>query len=223
MGEVVMDVTEFDAARNVQALAKQAINSSVRELLHTAAEWPFTLTTGTQVLTVGQGMYDFPTLQSSVDWQSFYLKYNTTYNNQPKKLYPLSYSDYIEVWRPVEDTGGTGGYTAPGYVYLTQTDSFGVTPLPDHAYSIEYKYWVYPDELTNASDECIIPSRFDSVVIDGAMFYMLMFRSNEQGANMYKDKFDQGIKYMRRLLLDDSLYMSSTMLVSRTRSGVNGR
>ena len=127
------------------------------------------------------------------------------------------------MWRPVEDTGGSGSYTAPNYVYLTQTDSFGVTPLPDHEYSIEYKYWVYPDELTNATDECIVPSRFDNVVIDGAMFYMLMFRSNEQGANIYKDKFDQGIKYMRRLLLDDSLYMSSTMLVSRTRSGVNGR
>jgi hypothetical protein len=43
---------------------------------------------------------------------------------------------------------------------------------------------------------------------------MLMFRSNEQGAAVYKEKFDTGIRAMRRLLLDEPLYMSSTASIS---------
>jgi hypothetical protein len=66
--------------------------------------------------------------------------------------------------------------------------------------------------MVSDSDLCIVPSRFDNVVIDGAMFYMLMYRSNEQGAAIYRDKFDMGIRSMRRLLMDDPLYVTSTAL-----------
>ena len=92
MGEVTMDSTEFDGARNVQALAKQAINSSVKELMHSAQEWPFALVTGTQTLaTDGTSVYNFPTSFSSVDWESFYLRQLPSANNEPKRLHVMSY------------------------------------------------------------------------------------------------------------------------------------
>ena len=40
LNEVQMDSTDFATARNVQALAKDAINASIREILHSAQEWP---------------------------------------------------------------------------------------------------------------------------------------------------------------------------------------
>ena len=43
----------FDSVRNVQALAKDAINSSVRLILQDGQEWPFLKNTYTQTLTAG--------------------------------------------------------------------------------------------------------------------------------------------------------------------------
>jgi len=214
MGEVVLDTTEFAGARNIQALAKNAINSSIRELMHGAQEWPFALTTYTQTMTAGTGTYSFPSDLSSVDWESFYLKQLTAANNDPSRLPVLTYVDHLDNYRPNEDMTGVGGRGVPVAVYQTQESKFGVTPKPDQAYEIEYKYWSFPAALSADTDVAIIPDRFNGVLLDGAMFYMLMFRSNEQGAAVYKDKFDIGIRAMRRLLLDEPLYMSSTASIS---------
>ena len=214
LGEVQMDVSEFSGARNIQALAKTAINSSVREILHVAQEWPFTLQTYTQTLTVGQSVYDFPATLSSVDWESFYLKtLNNT--NTPVRLKVLTYTDYLNSYRPLDDINGSSGYSSPRFVYQTQDLKYGVTPLPDQEYELEYKYWVFPDSLSAATDVCIIPDRFSSVILDGAMVYMMIYRSNEQSASIHQARFDQGIKTMRRLFLDEPLYVTSTAVTTR--------
>lgn len=216
MGEVVVDVTDFDGARNIQALAKTAINSSVREILHTAQEWPFLLSTESQTLTAGTGTYSFPPNTSSVNWESFYLKQHPTAGNNPGRLKVITYVDYLNNYRPRDDSNGESGRGAPTVVYQTNDLKFGVSPLPSVDFVIEYQYFSYPDDMVTSTDSCIIPSRFDNIVIDGAMFYMLMYRSNEQGANIYREKFDLGIRSMRRLLMDDPLYVTSTVV---TRQG----
>ena len=214
-----MDSTEFDGARNVQALAKQAINSSVKELIHSAQEWPFTLVTGTQTLaTDGTAVYSFPSSFSSVDWESFYLRKLSAANNEPRRLPVMSYPQYLNERRPNDDMSGAGGYGVTQAVYQTQDGKFGITPPADQAYVIEYKYWAFPDDMVYGTDVCIVPTRFDNVVIDGAMTYMLLYRSNEQSAAIHRDRFEQGIKNMRRLLMDEPLSMRSTMIVSSSVS-----
>ena len=212
MGEVPLDVTQFSGARNVQGLAKEAINSSIREILHSAQEFPFTLVTHTETMVVGTGVYSLPADASSVDWESFYLKKLSAANNAPSRLYVIPYAQYLNEFRPTEDTSGTGGYRYPTHVYQTQDFKFGVTPLPDNVYEIEYKYWQFPTSLVNDSDTCIIPSRFDTTIVDGAMMYMMLYRSNEQSAAIHKDKFENGIKTMRRLLCDEPLQVRSTVV-----------
>jgi len=212
LNEVTMDVTDFSNAKNIQALAKDAINNAIREMLHYAQEWPFTLVTYTQTLTTGTGVYSFPTAAASVDWDSFYLKKSSTYNNNPGKLKLVTFDYYTEKLRPVDDNAGTGGYAPPVYVYQTQELKFGLSPLPLYAYEVEYKYWSFPDDLVLHSDVCIVPDRFKNVIIDGAMAYMMLFRSNEQSANIHLEKFDQGIRSMRRLLLDEPISVQSTAI-----------
>ena len=55
MNEVTLDTAGdgFDTVRNVQALAKDAVNSSIRLILQNGQEWPFLKTTYTQTLTAG--------------------------------------------------------------------------------------------------------------------------------------------------------------------------
>ena len=54
LNEVQIDAAGdgFDTLRNVQALAKDAINSSIRRILQDGQEWPFIKTTYTQTLQV---------------------------------------------------------------------------------------------------------------------------------------------------------------------------
>lgn len=217
LNEVELDATTFDGARNVQALAKDSINSSVRELLHSGQEWPFTLITYPQTLTVGQGSYSFPADMSSVDWESFYLK-KLNDSNEPGSLSAISYPQYIEQYRGQDEAAGTGGYGPPIIIGMTQESKFNVSPPPDQAYIIEYKYWSFPASLTLSTNVCVIPDRFNNIIIDGAMMFMMLFRSNEQSATIHKDKFEQGIKTMRRLLMDEPSHVRSTMLTKPTLS-----
>ena len=149
LNEVTLDANGegFDSVRNVQALAKDAINNSIRLIVQDGQEWPFLKTTETQSLTAGTRQYSFPNDYSSTDWDTFYLKKLTSKGNTPMRLRPISYDDYIQNHRSIDDTGDlTNGDGAPIYVYQTLEEKFGVTPVPDAAYQIEYVYWSFPTE-----------------------------------------------------------------------------
>ena len=88
MNEVTLDTAGdgFDTVRNVQALAKDAVNSSIRLILQNGQEWPFLKTTYTQTLAVGTRQYAFPADYSSVDWDTFYIKKLESEQNGPRRL-----------------------------------------------------------------------------------------------------------------------------------------
>lgn len=211
LNEVTIDQDDFAGVRNVQALAKDAVNASIRKIIQSAQEWPFTLATKEQTLTAGTRTYDFPADTSSVDWESFYIKELTAQGNSPSRLPAISYTDYLENYRVADDTNDSGsGIGAPIRVYQTQEQKFGVTPVPNAEYVVEYKYWTFPNDLALFSDTCVIPARFNHVVIDGAMMYMMRFRSNDQSAAIHQNDFIEGVKMMRRVLVDDPLIVRST-------------
>ncbi len=222
MNEVNLDTAGdgFDSVRNVQALAKEAVNSAVRMILQDTQEWPFLKTTYTQTLTAGTRQYDFPADMATVDWDTFYLKKLASKSNAPTVLKPISYEEYIQTHRSVDDNGDAAGDGAPIYGYQTYEEKFGVTPVADAAYEVEYVYWSFPSDMTLYDDTCVIPSRFDHVIVDGAVMFMMRFRSNEQSAAIHQNNFEDGIKAMRRVLLDDDLAIRSTVI---NRVAVNGR
>jgi hypothetical protein len=222
MNEVLLDTAGdgFANVRNVQALAKDAVNHSVRLIIQDAQEWPFLKTTYTQTLAAGTRQYDFQSNMATVDWDTFYLKKLASKDNTPTVLRPISYEEYIQSYRGRDDTGDASGDGAPVYVYQTYEEKFGVTPVPDAAYEVEYVYWTVPSDMTLYDDTCVIPSRFDHVIIDGAIMFMMRFRSNEQSAAIHQNNFEDGIKAMRRVLIDDDLAIRSTVI---NRVAVNGR
>jgi hypothetical protein len=211
LNEVTIDQSDFSTVRNVQALAKDAVNASIRKIIQSAQEWPFTLATYEQTLVAGTREYDFPADMSSVDWESFYIKQLPAKNNTPSRLLAISYTEYLDRYRVSDDVNDEGsGIGAPIRIFQTQEEKFGVTPSPDDAYVIEYKYWTFPSDMVTFDDVCIIPSRFNHVVIDGAMMYMMRFRSNDQSSQLHQNDFIEGIKMMRRVLVDDPLTVRST-------------
>ena len=222
LNEVTLTVSGdgFSTAKNVQAIAKDAINNSIREILQDGHQFPFLKTTKSQTLTAGTKTYDFESDMASVDWDTFYLNELTSVSNTPKSLPTITFENYTQKYRALEDAAGTGGRTAPSLVYQTAEEKFGVTPIPDAAYVVEYVYYKFPDDLSAFDDTMIIPDRFKYIIIDGAMVYMMRFRSNEQSAQIHQQKFKDGIKVMRRLLLDDPISIRSTM-INRTNYSTN--
>lgn len=214
LNEVTLDAEGdgFDTVRNVQALAKDAINNSIRNILQTGQEWPFLKTTYTQTLTAGTKEYSFPANYSSADWETFYLKKLVSADNTPKHLPTITYDEYIQKYRQLDDTGDAAGISAPSLIYQTNESKFGVTPIPNDAYEIEFVYWSYPADLNLYNDAAVIPDRFKHVVIDGAMMYMMRFRSNDQSAAIHQQNFENGIRSMRRVLIDEPLNVRSTIL-----------
>ena len=202
----------FSTAKNVQAIAKDAINNSIREILQDGHQFPFLKTTTTQTLTAGTGTYDLPTDMASVDWDTFYLQALSSAGNTARSLPTIPFEEYVRIYKAIEENSGTGARSSPDLVYQTSEEKFGVTPLPDAAYVIEYVYYKFPADLSAFDDEMIIPDRFKYIIIDGAMVYMMRFRSNEQSAQIHQAKFQEGIKAMRRLLLDDPLFVRSSMI-----------
>ena len=214
LNEVTLDTAGdgFDSVRNVQALAKDAVNNAIRNIIQTGQEWPFLKTTYTQTLTAGTKEYSFPSDYSSADWETFYLKKLSSVDNTPMHLPTISYDEYIQKYRQVDDTGDAAGIAAPNLVYQMNESKFGVTPIPNAAYEIEYVYWSFPSDLSLYDDVAIVPDRFKHVVIDGAMMYMMRFRSNDQSAAIHQQNFENGIRSMRRVLIDEPLNIRSTVL-----------
>ena len=214
LNEVTLDTggDGFDTVRGVQALAKDSVNNSIREIFQEAQEWPFLKQTYTQTLASGTREYSYPADYSSADIETFYLKKNESLNSEPSHLTVINYDDYIQNFRYLDDNGQEG---VPRRIYQTYEEKFGVSPTPDGAYEIEYVYWSFPSDLVSFDDSCIIPTRFDAVVVDGAMMYMMRFRSNDQSAMVHQQKFVEGIKRMRRVLLDDPTFVRSTVITGR--------
>jgi hypothetical protein len=220
LNEVPLDTAGdgFDTVRNVQSVAKDAINSSLREIYQNGQEWNFLKTTYTQTLTAGTREYNFPSDFSTVDWETFYLKKHSTQDNAPRILKPMSYEEYLSNFRPSDDEGDqVNGEQAPERVFQTFDEKFGVTPIPNSDYEVEYVYWTTPSTLSAFDDACAVPERFNHVILDGAMAYMMHFRSNEQSAAIHQSKFDSGIRSMKRILFDDKLYLRSTMIERSSR------
>jgi hypothetical protein len=56
--------------------------------------------------------------------------------------------------------------------------------------------------LTNFSDQTRIPNSYDNVIIDGALYYMYMFRDNPEAAGVSIQVFQQGIKNMQGIFIN---------------------
>jgi len=51
---------------------------------------------------------------------------------------------------------------------------------------------------------------------------MMRFRSNEQSASMHQKNFEDGIKAMRRVLMDDAIELRSTVVTRGNTTSFNG-
>ena len=212
LNEVQLTASNFADAAGFYQQAKEAVNSSVRYINQIHFEWPFNHVEQEDVLTAGTVRYPFPSDMKTVDMDAFRIKRDDTLGNDTRKLRILSYEEYLERFIDQEYNESSSVQDIPQYVFRAPNLEYGVVPPPKEDYTLIYEYYRFPVDLVNATDVPNVPERFRHVIVDGAMHYAYLFRSNSQDAVLAKQKFDEGIKDMRTLLINRTEYVRSTAI-----------
>jgi hypothetical protein len=210
--EVELTESNFATAKGFYSAAKDSVNAAIRDINQTHYEWPFNHVMEDETLTVGLSRYTTPSDTSTVDYDSFRVKENTTFGNDTVKLQSMTYEDYLRNFVDQEYTSDTSIRDTPRYVVQSPSQEFIVVPPPDENYELVYEYYRVSVDMQNATDVPYIPERFKHTIVDGALYHAYMFRGNEQSASMSKSKFEEGLKRMRIILINRYNYMTSTYI-----------
>lgn len=207
VNETPLTSSNFSTATGFYPQMKEAVNSSIRHINQAHFFWPYNHNTEDQTLEAGTSRYPLPYNSKYVDFGSFRVKRDDALGlARGRRLRQLTYSEYLDSYVDQEyETDTTRGAT-PVNVVRTPDSEFIIVPMPNQAYEIEYEFYMEPVDLELYSDVPTIPERFRHVIVDGAMYYAYMFRDNMEMANLSQSKFEDGIKKMRTLLVNENVY-----------------
>ena len=99
-------------------------------------------------------------------------------------------------------------FNTPEFVFATNDDKYIVSPVPDNEYKLEFKYYLPPTVLSSDTDTTTIPTRYEHVIIDRAMFYVFMFREDAESATIMDTRSNIKVEKMRIELINkpDRMY-----------------
>jgi hypothetical protein len=210
LNETQLTSSNFTTSTGFYSSIKESVNSSVRHINQAHFFWPYNHNVSEDTLTAGVSRYTLPDNAKYVDFGSFRVRRNTTLNiGEGRRLTQVTYSEYLSRYIDQEyETDATRG-GVPRNVVRTPDQDYIIVPMPDQAYEIDYEYYVTPVDLELYDDVPTIPEQFRHVIVDGAMYYAYMFRDNLEQAGMSQNKFENGIKQMRTLLVNENVYFRS--------------
>lgn len=194
-----MTSSDFASATGVQALAKDAVRDSISKINQAEFEWPFNSAEHTQVLAVGQEEYTWPTFYKVAEWNSFQIVKDASLSVESQQLKFIERDVWYREYRDADDNSGTSGVGVPIYVFPSSGNGYGVSPSPDKTYTIKFRYYQTHTDLNLFSDQTLVPTSHDAVIVDGALFYMYLFKDNMEAAQISAGSFQQGIKEMQTI------------------------
>lgn len=218
LNEVELTASTFPSAIGIHAVAKDAVLDAVRMINSEKYAWPFNNVSGTQVLVANTNEYPWPADFSTAEWDSFYIYKDGTLNTTTKKLKHISYKEWYDRFRE-NDYDSTTGITDPYFIFDVGNGNFGVSPVPNAAYTLNYRYFLNSVNLELYGDVCSVPSAYDYVIVDGALWYMYIFLDNTPRAQAMEQSFIRGINKMDYLLIPKSPNMRDTRIPSVINAG----
>ena len=207
LNEVEIAPADFAGVRGVQALVKDAVKSAVAKINQAEFEWPFNAAEHTDTLAAGQEEYVFPADLKSVDYNSFQIQKDDSLGAEFKALRYLDRDEWYQRHRDADYDSGAAGRGIPDYVFPAHGAGYGVSPTPDAAYTIKFRYFLNFSNLTAANDLTRIPSAFDSVLVDGALYHMYMFKDNPESAGVAFQAFERGLKDLQSIYINNYEYI----------------
>ena len=212
INEVEMTSAEFADVRGVQALVKDAVRAAIAKINQAEFEWPFNASEHTQILEVGRTEYDWPDYFKIADFNSFQIQKNASFGVGYKTLSPIERDEWYAKYRDSDYEAGSSGKGVPDFVFPSHGTGFGVTPSPDQTYSLRFRYYLNYADLTAHDDVTRIPESFDTVIIDGALYHLYMFKDNIDAANAAFQAFTLGLKDLQTLYINSYEYVRDTRI-----------
>jgi hypothetical protein len=212
INEVEIAQADFGTVRGVQALVKDAVRAAIAKINQAEFEWPFNASEHTQVLTAGRTEYDWPDYFKIADFNSFQIQKNDSLATGYKTLSAIERDDWYREYRDTDFEAGSAGRGVPDFVFPSHGTGFGVTPSPDKAYSVRFRYYLNYADLTAYDDVTRIPESFDTVIVDGALYHLYMFKDNLDAANAAFIAFQSGLKDLQTLYINSYLSVRDTRI-----------
>lgn len=209
--EVPLTATNFHNARGFHAFLKEAVNRALMDMVNYTTEWPWLANVPMDVGVSAHSneveterrkvIYEFSGDVMEVDWDTFVL--TDMRGRESRPLTPISYEEWAHYGhadvlsnRTKEDIG------TPSVIYKTKDGKgFGLSPVPDKSYRIQYISWGQPALLKDPTDTLPFPDRFYTVLVHRARYYAWMFRENIDQARLARDDYTGGIKSMKQALI----------------------
>ena len=211
INEVEIVAGDFPTTRGVHALVKDAVQSAIARLNQSEFSWPFNAAEHTQVLVAGQTEYTWPTNFKVADWNSFQIQKNDGLGTGYKTLRAIERDEWYNNHRDDDYEAGASGRGVPDLVFPSHGSGFGVSQSPDKAYTVRFRYYRNFTDLVNHDDVSRVPAEFDTVLVDGAMYFLYMFKDNIQAAQAAYVAFESGLKNLQ------SIYINNYTSVRDTR------
>lgn len=209
--EVPLTVNNFAQVRGFHAFLKEAVNRSLMDIVNESTEWPWLAAVPLDVGVSAHSneieterrrtIYDFPEGVMEVDWDTFII--TDMRGREAQQLRPISYEEWAHYGnadvlsnRTNEDIG------RPTVIYRTKDGTgFGLSPVPDKSYRIQFNSWSAPALLSNPMDPLPFADRFYNVLVSRARYYAWMFRENLEQAQLARADYNDGINKMKRALI----------------------
>ena len=210
LNEVEIAADDFANVRGVQALVKDAVKAAIARVNQSEFEWPFNSAQHNATLVVGQSEYSWPDFFKVADMNTFQIVANNSLNVNYKTLRVLDRDDWYKNHRDDDYNAGSAGRGVPEYVFDTHGNGYGVSPSPDKAYGLTFRYYLNYSNLVNQDDVTRIPTSFDTVIVDGALYHMYMFKDNTESAQAAFMSFEKGLKDLQTLYINNFEYVRDT-------------
>lgn len=220
LNEVELTSANFASATGFHSLVKDLIQYAIDDINQEERQWPFNHSSYTETCVADTATYALQSDYNLIDWSTFYLVEDASLEVSAKPLPVVDYHEWHNRYRAGEDLMDSTAIKIPALIYRTQDEKFGVSPVPDRAYSISYEYWATPTALSAYSDTTTIPSRFDRVIVSHAMMGAYDFRENYEMAGKEWSNYQRGVKNMKAILIDRNFqyaYDTRTKRVSGSR------
>ena len=212
LNEVEIAEADFGAVRGVQALVKDAVKASVAKINQAEFGWPFNAAEHPATLVVGQTEYDWPQHFKIADWNSFQIQADDNLGAGFKTLKFIEQDKWYSDYRDDDYAAGVLGRSIPDFVFPAHGNGYGVTPSPNKTYSIKFRYFLNYTDITAATDVTRIPESYDTVLIDGALYHLYMFKDNMESAQAAFIAFEKGIKDLQTIYINNNASIRDTRI-----------
>lgn len=209
--EVPLSPAQFINARGFHAFVKESVNRALMDIVNSSTEWAWTAGlpmnmnisahTNETLTERRKVIYEFPEGVMGIDWDSIVLtdmRGKTTSN-----LCPISYEEWVHYGNAdVLSNRDDANLARPVSIYKTKDNKgFGLSPVPDKAYRVQYISFKAPQLLNAATDTLPFPDRFYTVLVHRARYFAWMFRQNTSQAQMAEHDYQTGIRDMKLALI----------------------